>query len=100
MRPRALATRQMAVLLSLFGGHEKNVNGKHRIRGDINVLLLGDPGTAKSQVLKYVIKTAPRAVYTTGKVCARRFPSCGPHVRKWTHRMPRPLLRRAPPPWV
>eukprot|EP00953_Heterococcus_sp_UTEX-ZZ885_P031827 16665-Heterococcus_DN1.PRE.2 len=38
----------------------KNVNDKHRIRGDINVLLLGDPGTAKSQ-------TAPRAVYTTGK---------------------------------
>lgn len=56
-----------AVALSMFGGREKNVNGKHRIRGDINVLLLGDPGTAKSQVLKYVEKTAPRAVYTTGK---------------------------------
>jgi hypothetical protein len=58
---------KMAVALSMFGGREKNVNGKHRIRGDINVLLLGDPGTAKSQVLKYVEKTAPRAVYTTGK---------------------------------
>lgn len=34
---------------------------------DINVLLLGDPGTAKSQCLKYVEKTAPRAVFTTGK---------------------------------
>ena len=56
-----------AVALSLFGGREKNVNGKHRIRGDINVLLLGDPGTAKSQVLKYIEKIAPRAVYTTGK---------------------------------
>ena len=51
----------------MFGGREKNVDNKHRIRGDINVLLLGDPGTAKSQVLKYVEKTAPRAVYTTGK---------------------------------
>ena len=51
----------------MFGGREKNKGGKHRIRGDINVLLLGDPGTAKSQVLKYVEKTAPRAVYTTGK---------------------------------
>ncbi|CAM9707302.1 unnamed protein product [Chrysoparadoxa australica] len=56
-----------AIALSLFGGVAKNVNNKHRIRGDINVLLLGDPGTAKSQVLKYCEKTAPRAVYTTGK---------------------------------
>ena len=38
--------------LALFGGQEKNVGGKHRLRGDINVLLLGDPGTAKSQFLK------------------------------------------------
>jgi DNA replication licensing factor MCM2 len=37
------------------------------IRGDINVLLLGDPGTAKSQVLKYVEKTAHRAVFSTGQ---------------------------------
>ena len=37
----------------MFGGQEKNVEGKHRLRGDINVLLLGDPGTAKSQFLKY-----------------------------------------------
>jgi DNA replicative helicase MCM subunit Mcm2 (Cdc46/Mcm family) len=37
------------------------------VRGDINVLLLGDPGTAKSQFLKYVEKTAPRVVYTTGQ---------------------------------
>lgn len=36
----------------MFGGQEKNVEGKHRLRGDINVLLLGDPGTAKSQFLK------------------------------------------------
>lgn len=55
------------IALAMFGGQEKNVKGKHRLRGDINVLLLGDPGTAKSQFLKYVEKTAQRAVYTTGK---------------------------------
>lgn len=43
-----------------------HTNPSHRLRGDINVLLLGDPGTAKSQFLKYVEKTAMRAVYTTG----------------------------------
>jgi DNA replication licensing factor MCM2 len=56
-----------AVACSLFGGVHKNVNGKHSIRGDINVLLLGDPGTAKSQVLKYIEKTAHRAVFATGQ---------------------------------
>ena len=56
-----------ALALSLFGGQPKNVQGKHSIRGDINVLLLGDPGTAKSQFLKYVEKTAHRAIYATGQ---------------------------------
>jgi DNA replication licensing factor MCM2 len=56
-----------AVALSLFGGVSKVAQGKHSIRGDINVLLLGDPGTAKSQVLKYVEKTAHRAVFATGQ---------------------------------
>jgi len=56
-----------SIALSMFGGQAKDVNGKHRIRGDINVLLLGDPGTAKSQFLKYVEKISPRAVYTTGQ---------------------------------
>jgi DNA replication licensing factor MCM2 len=56
-----------AIALSLFGGVTKNINNKHRIRGDINVLMLGDPGTAKSQFLKYVEKTAPRAVFATGQ---------------------------------
>ncbi|KAL2118597.1 hypothetical protein VTJ04DRAFT_8257 [Mycothermus thermophilus] len=56
-----------AVALSLFGGVAKTTRGAHHIRGDINVLLLGDPGTAKSQVLKYVEKTAHRAVFATGQ---------------------------------
>lgn len=56
-----------ALACSLFGGVPKNVNGKHSIRGDINVLLLGDPGTAKSQILKYAEKTANRAVFATGQ---------------------------------
>jgi DNA replication licensing factor MCM2 len=56
-----------AVALSLFGGVPKEAQGRHMIRGDINVLLLGDPGTAKSQVLKYVEQTAHRAVFATGQ---------------------------------
>ncbi|KAH9885649.1 MCM-domain-containing protein [Xylariomycetidae sp. FL2044] len=56
-----------AIALSLFGGVAKTTKGHHHVRGDINVLLLGDPGTAKSQVLKYVEKTAHRAVFATGQ---------------------------------
>ncbi|OCK81977.1 MCM-domain-containing protein [Lepidopterella palustris CBS 459.81] len=56
-----------AVALSLFGGVSKEAPGRHAIRGDINILLLGDPGTAKSQVLKYIEKTAHRAVFATGQ---------------------------------
>jgi DNA replication licensing factor MCM2 len=51
--------------LSMFGGVA--VEGLHRVRGDINVLLLGDPGTAKSQFLKSVQKVFHRCIYTTGK---------------------------------
>lgn len=58
----------MALALSLFGGQPKNIGDKHKIRGDINILLLGDPGVAKSQFLKYIEKTAHRAVYTTGMI--------------------------------
>ncbi|KAK3707018.1 MCM DNA helicase complex subunit [Vermiconidia calcicola] len=56
-----------AVALSLFGGVSKMAQGKHSIRGDINILLLGDPGTAKSQILKYIESTAHRAVFATGQ---------------------------------
>ena len=38
-----------------------------KIRGEINIALVGDPGIAKSQLLKYISKIAPRGVYTTGK---------------------------------
>ncbi|XP_055321933.1 DNA replication licensing factor Mcm2 [Sitodiplosis mosellana] len=56
-----------ALALSLFGGESKNPGEKHRIRGDINILIMGDPGTAKSQFLKYTEKIAPRAIFTTGQ---------------------------------
>ena len=52
--------------MAMFGGEAKDVGGKHRIRGDINVLLLGDPGTAKSPFLKYVEQVFHRAVYIIG----------------------------------
>ncbi|XP_072394737.1 DNA replication licensing factor Mcm2 [Diabrotica undecimpunctata] len=56
-----------ALAMSLFGGESKNPGDKHKVRGDINVLICGDPGTAKSQFLKFVEKIAPRAVFTTGQ---------------------------------
>ncbi|GAB2289125.1 minichromosome maintenance protein 5 [Dionaea muscipula] len=56
-----------AVACLLFGGSRKGLPDGVRLRGDINVLLLGDPSTAKSQFLKFVEKTAPVAVYTSGK---------------------------------
>lgn len=57
------------VVLQLFGGTQKTFSqsGRGRFRGEINVLLVGDPSTAKSQVLQYVHKIAPRGVYTSGK---------------------------------
>ncbi|EJD55384.1 ATP dependent DNA helicase [Auricularia subglabra TFB-10046 SS5] len=56
-----------AITCLLFGGSKKILPDGLRLRGDINVLLLGDPGTAKSQLLKFVEKVAPIAVYTSGK---------------------------------
>lgn len=57
------------ILLQLFGGTNKSFakGGSPRYRGDINVLLCGDPSTSKSQLLQYVHKIAPRGVYTSGK---------------------------------
>lgn len=77
-----------AIAMSLFGGEAKNPGGKHKLRGDINVLLCGDPGTAKSQFLKYVEKTAHRAVYTTGQgasaVGLTAYVQKSPITREWT----------------
>ncbi|CAD6584776.1 MAG: minichromosome maintenance protein 5 [Cyphobasidiales sp. Tagirdzhanova-0007] len=56
-----------AVVCLLFGGSKKILPDGMRLRGDINVLLLGDPGTAKSQLLKFVEKVSPISVYTSGK---------------------------------
>jgi replicative DNA helicase Mcm len=56
-----------AIALQLFGGHAKELEDKTRIRGDIHILIVGDPGIGKSQILKYVSKLAPRGIYTSGK---------------------------------
>lgn len=56
-----------ALLLLLVGGVEKTVGDGMKIRGDINICLMGDPGVAKSQLLKAICKITPRGVYTTGK---------------------------------
>jgi replicative DNA helicase Mcm len=55
-----------AVMYLLFGGTPKQFPDI-TIRGDLNVLLVGDPGTAKSQLLQYVSKIAPRGLYTSGR---------------------------------
>ncbi|KAF1822799.1 DNA replication licensing factor mcm5 [Dissoconium aciculare CBS 342.82] len=56
-----------AITCLLMGGSKKILPDGMKLRGDINVLLLGDPGTAKSQLLKFVEKCSPIAIYTSGK---------------------------------
>merc|ERR1719474_1939397 len=55
------------ILLMLFGGVAKKAEDGTKLRGDINICIVGDPSTAKSQFLKFVTKLLPRTVYTSGK---------------------------------
>ncbi|MCX6668374.1 MAG: minichromosome maintenance protein MCM [Methanothrix sp.] len=56
-----------ALGLQLVSGFEKKLPDGARIRGDIHILLVGDPGIAKSQLLRYMTKISPRGIYTSGK---------------------------------
>ncbi|HUV60961.1 MAG TPA: minichromosome maintenance protein MCM [Thermoplasmata archaeon] len=56
-----------ALALQLFGGVTKMMDDGTHIRGDIHIAMIGDPGTAKSQILRYMANLAPRGIYTSGK---------------------------------
>lgn len=58
---------KLAMILQLFSGVTKHLPDESRIRGDLHMLLIGDPGTGKSQMISYVQHIAPRSVYTSGK---------------------------------
>ncbi|PQP98902.1 DNA replication licensing factor MCM4 [Prunus yedoensis var. nudiflora] len=55
------------LLCQIFGGNALKLPSGARFRGDINILLVGDPGTSKSQLLQYIHKLAPRGIYTSGR---------------------------------
>ena len=58
---------KLAMLLQLFSGVTKHLPDESRIRGDMHLLFIGDPGTGKSQLLQYIRHISPRSVYTSGK---------------------------------
>lgn len=78
----------LVVLISVSFLNIKIAGQKHKVRGDINVLLCGDPGTAKSQFLKYVEKIAPRPIFTTGQgasaVGLTAYVQRSPVTKEWT----------------
>ncbi|XP_019448467.1 PREDICTED: DNA replication licensing factor MCM4-like [Lupinus angustifolius] len=55
------------LLCQLFGGNALTLTSGASFRGDINILLVGDPGTSKSQLLQYIHKLSPRGIYTSGR---------------------------------
>ncbi|CCD14798.1 unnamed protein product, partial [Trypanosoma congolense IL3000] len=61
-----LQDQKKAIVCLLFGGTRKK-QGSNYLRGDMNVLFIGDPSTAKSQLLKFTEKVAPIGIYTSGK---------------------------------
>jgi DNA replication licensing factor MCM3 len=61
-----LSNEKKAVLLMMVGGVERKAHNTH-VRGNINVLLVGEPSTAKSQLLRYVLNVVPLALSTTGR---------------------------------
>ncbi|MGB9964563.1 minichromosome maintenance protein MCM [Halobacterium hubeiense] len=69
MAPSIYGHRQakLAMILQLFSGVTKHLPDESRIRGDLHMLLIGDPGTGKSALISYVQNIAPRSVYTSGK---------------------------------
>jgi len=62
-----LRTEKMGLSLQLFGGVRKTMPDGSTTRGDIHILMVGDPGTAKSQLLRYISDLSPRGMYASGK---------------------------------
>jgi replicative DNA helicase Mcm len=56
-----------AILLLIVGSTQRALSDGSKVRGDINVFLVGDPGTAKSEMLKFCARIAPRGLYTSGR---------------------------------
>ena len=65
-----LSTEKEALAMQLFSGVPKLMPDGRRIRGDLHLLLVGDPGTAKSELLSYMSRLSPRGIYATGKAAS------------------------------